>query len=71
MRAYRLVIFAAQGAGDVSFEFEAQTDCDAVRTGAAAAAGEGGALWRDGDLLLKLERLGVDQPAWAHPAGAD
>lgn len=60
MGAYRLVVFESAAGRDVSFEFEAETDRDAVRVGNAAAAGESGALWRDGRLLLKLERVNVD-----------
>ena len=70
MGAYRLVVFESAAARDVSYEFEAETDRDAVRVGKAAAAGESGALWRDGRLLLKLERADADQPARGELAGA-
>jgi hypothetical protein len=58
MRQYRLTVF--EEPRSVSFDFEAESDCDAVRLGEAAAAGEGGALWREGRLLLRLEKLGVE-----------
>lgn len=69
MGAYRLVVFESTAARDVAYEFEAETDRDAVRVGKAAAAGERGALWRDGRLLLKLERADVDQPVRGELAG--
>ena len=65
MRAYKLVVFESDAACGVSFDFEAETDRDAVHLGEAAAAGQGGALWGDGRLLLRLEKLGVDRPGWA------
>jgi len=67
MRAYRLSLMEERAAPGVSFDFEAETDRDAVRLGAEAAAGEGGSLWREGRLLLRLEKFGVDQatPAWS------
>ena len=71
MREYRLTVFDATAACEVSFAFEAETDCDAVRLGNAAAAGQAGALWRDGRLLLNLERMSADRlhsPGWV---GAD
>jgi hypothetical protein len=58
MRQYRLTVFDA--ACSVSFEFEAESDRDAVRLGNAAAAGQGGVLWRDGRLLLRLGKLRVE-----------
>jgi hypothetical protein len=71
MREYRLTVFEAGAEREVSFVFEAQSDRDAVRLGAEAAAGEGGVLRRDGRLLLRLERLGLEQACPAHCAGAD
>jgi hypothetical protein len=70
MRAYRLSLLEERAIPGVSFDFEAETDRDAVRLGAEAAAGQGGLLWREGRLLLRLERFGVDHatPAWS---GAD
>ncbi len=62
MRQYRLTVFEA--ARSVSFEFEAESDRDAVRLGSAAAAGEGGVLQREGRLLLRLEKLGVEAAGW-------
>lgn len=63
MQAYRLSLLEEPA----SFEFEAETDRDAVRLGLEAAAGQGGLLWREGRLLLRLEKFGVDQatPAWS------
>jgi hypothetical protein len=71
MREYRLTVFDAASARDVSFEFEAETDRDAVRLGAEAAAGQRGVLWREGRLLLSLERFWLDQQCPAHGPGAD
>lgn len=71
MQAYRLVVFESRAARDVSFDFEAESDRDAVQVGAAAAGGERGALWRDGRLLLKVEKLSLDQPAPGRPADPD
>jgi hypothetical protein len=71
MREYRLTVFEPSAARNVSFDFEAETDCDAVRLGSAAAAGQGGFLWREGRLLLALEKLWVDQPTSGHWTGAD
>lgn len=67
MREYRLSLIGARTQPGVIFDFEAETDRDAVRLGAEAAAGEGGLLWREGRLLLRLERCGLDQatPAWS------
>ncbi|HKR89260.1 MAG TPA: hypothetical protein VJS38_13910 [Phenylobacterium sp.] len=67
MQAYRLSLLQEPATAGVSFEFEAETDRDAVRLGAEAAAGLGGLLWREGRLLLRLEKFGVDQatPAWS------
>lgn len=61
MREYRLTVFDKGASRDVVFDFQAETDRDAVRLGAEAAAGQAGVLWREGALLLSLERLGVEQ----------
>lgn len=61
MRQYRLTLFEA--ARGVSFDFEAESDRDAVELSNAAAAGQGGSLWREGRLLLSLEKLGVEAGA--------
>lgn len=67
MRAYRLSLLAEGAPRGVNFDFEAETDRDAVRLGAEAAAGRGGSLWREGRLILRLEKFGVDQAtsAWS------
>lgn len=62
MRQYRLTLFEAPRS--VSFDFEAESDRDAVRLGDAAAAGQGGVLWQGERLLLRLEKLGVEACAW-------
>lgn len=71
MRDYRLTVFETGAASDVVFDFQAETDRDAVRLGAEAAAGEAGVLWREGRLLLSLERFGLEQAAAANWASAD
>ena len=71
MREYRLTVFDKGASHDVVFDFQAETDRDAVRLGAEAAAGQAGELWREGALLLSLERLGVELAAPAHWAAAD
>jgi hypothetical protein len=67
MRAYRLSLSEESAPRGVYFEFEAETDRDAVRLGAEAAAGQSGSLWQEGRLLLRLEKFGVDQAtsAWS------
>ena len=61
MHSYRLTVFDSTAGCEVSFTFEAESDRDAVRLSNAAAAGQAGALRRDGRLLLNLERTGSDQ----------
>lgn len=61
MRQYRLTLF--EPACSVSFDFEAESDRDAVQLGSAAAAGEGGLLWQGERLLLKLEKP-VEPAGW-------
>jgi hypothetical protein len=57
MRQYRLTVF--EPARSVDFDFEAESDRDAVQLTSAAAAGHDVALWRDGRLLLRLQPLGL------------
>lgn len=71
MRDYRLDVIETGSARTVVFDFQAQTDRDAVRLGAEAAAGQAGVLWRDGRVLLSLERFGVEQACPAHWTSAD
>lgn len=69
MRQYRLTVVEA--ARSVSLDFEAESDRDAVRLTSAAAGGRGGALWREGRLLLRLEEHGVNAggpPDWRSAA---
>jgi hypothetical protein len=61
MLSYRLTVFDAAARCEASLAFEAESDRDAVRLSNAAAAGHAGALWRDGRLLLNLERIEADQ----------
>lgn len=67
MRQYRLTLFEA--ARSISFDFEAESDRDAVHLGSAAAAGQRGVLRQGEHLLLRLEKLGVEAggawPDWA------
>jgi hypothetical protein len=69
MRRYRLTVY--EPAAAVSLDFEAETDRDAVQLTSAAAAGQAGALWREGRLLLSLERPELAAGPWASWTATD